>query len=144
MRLPAKLVELGEALELIMVDGTVWEFPKGFLLCSTISGRELWVLYPTGARPTKKTSQAGENLRGTFTGWAADKNRSLKLSNPRGVGLGKVKALAYRSDKWDGKSRGYIHNFRKYPTATANSNTAPRILRISGGNIHVRDVGITG
>lgn len=144
MRIPAKLVELGDALELIMSDGTIWEFPRGFSLCSTINGRELWIVYARGSKTTKKTSVAGESLRGLFTGWEADKNRVLNVKSTTGVSLGKVHGVAYRSDKWDGKKRGYIHDFRRHPSATADSSSSPRLVRISGGNIRVKSVGITG
>lgn len=67
------------------------------------------------------------------------------LSMPRIVAyLGELEAVTYRSDKWDGKERSYIHHFKKGDRPILATDSEGRRLFVVGGSFRVKAQGITG
>ena len=139
-RIPSKLVCLGTCLEIEFQDGELYT-PQGADLCASMSGKVLWVV------PRKKAANYRKqcNLYEAFHDFEPDKAYKVSVSDNVVFRTSKkVKSVSYRSNKWTGKNVDYIHKFKKYPTAYADSLKKPGIIRISGVKIQVRPEGITG
>lgn len=65
-----------------------------------------------------------------------------RLVPPIVVELGRLVGLVYRSDKWVGRPRTYIH-FMKDPPRLVTDVTGRRLF-VVGGSYHVTDRGIEG
>lgn len=59
------------------------------------------------------------------------------------VRLGELQAVVYRSDKWDGKARDYIHETRR-PRPELCSTPDGRQLVLLGGAVRVAAEGLVG
>lgn len=68
------------------------------------------------------------------------------MKPPRGFlfNVGRATAILYASDKWTGKIKHFIHEFKTPPVVWVNSKTAPTVLILTGGKINVKSDGITG
>lgn len=102
------------------------------------------IAHPPGERGTCALLGAIKGHR-TFTG----RNPS-KVKHVRGPSrvpdvvyrLGELEAVQYRSDKWDGKARSYVHKFgRKRPGLCSDAGGR---LWVVGGGYKVRAAGIVG
>jgi hypothetical protein len=141
VRLPRRVVLLGRFVELEFDDKTRWA-PRGFSVCASESGTTLWVLRVSGR---VKKSDIHSPLYEAFHGYFVSGVKTAKVREP--VSLLKsrpVKHIVYASNKWDGKMREYIHKFRAAPRAYTDSRENPSFIKLSGANIRVRSVGITG
>lgn len=150
MKLPSKVVVLGECLEIEFTDGRIYK-PRGSLLCCNPSGSILWV-FPNSPGGWKRVSVSKDRAHELYEKWSdfePDKEKKIKVSE-RGKlkRFGKVKSIVYRSDKWNqnGKKIDYIHTFNRnhYPILSTNNIKNPGFCRISGGKLAVKAVGITG
>ena len=143
VRLPRKVVDLGRLVELTFADGTVWSPRKKLVhLCSSESGRTLWIL-TVSKENTKK--QPRSRLYRDFTGYYSSGVRTAQVSEPSSLKKsGRVQSVVYSSKKWDGRMREYIHTFRHHPVAHADNLKHPTFVKISGSRIRVQKRGITG
>lgn len=75
-----------------------------------------------------------------------DEANGCIIKQPRGFlfNIGRATEILYASDKWTGKIKHYIHDFKKTPLVWVNNKTAPTVLILSGGKISVKKEGITG
>jgi hypothetical protein len=143
VRLPRKVVDLGRCVEIEWDDGTLWSPRKASIhLCCSESGRTLWVL-PVSKESTR--SKPESKLYRRFTGFYTSGVRTARVREPSKLQYSKrVKAVVYESDKWTGKRTQYIHTFRSRPRAYCDRLADPSFIKISGGKIRVKSVGITG
>lgn len=58
--------------------------------------------------------------------------------------LGELEAVIYRSDKWDGKNRSYIHKFKTSDRPLLATDESGKRLYIIGGSYRVKEDGIIG
>lgn len=143
VRLPRKVVDLGRCVEIEWDDGTLWKpgKPSAHLCCSE-SGRTLWVL--TVSRENTRV-QPESRLYREFTGFYASGVRTAKVREPRRLTYSRrVKSVVYESRKWTNKKTQYVHTFRARPRAYCDRIEDPSFIKISGGKIRVKSVGITG
>lgn len=136
---------LGEPIE-IETATLMWHFKKGthYLACA-ISGKELWILpMPSGVREMDQIPAKGARLFEAFVGWEPD--RAYRFTHTDFVPRYRDDALsiAYRSSKWTGKSKGYIHTFENHTLVSATSEEKPSIIKIKGPRLGVKAVGIVG
>lgn len=145
MKIPSTLVLLGEPIE-IETENLTWKFRKGthYLACS-MTGKELWVLpMPTNTREMDKIPSNGAKLFKSFVGWKPDRAfRFTQKDFISGFSDDGV-SIAYRSSKWTGNPKGYIHTFENRTVIEATSEKNPSIIRIKGPRLGVRSVGIVG
>ena len=140
MKVPSNLICLGKCLEIEFSDGTLYE-PRGADLCSSTSGKTLYVVTRKKAKKTNRKSALYE----AFHDFEPDSQYVIRIrDNINFKKSKKVRSVSYRSDKWTGKNVDYIHRFRKQPTAYSDSLKKPSIIKISGGRIRVKPEGITG
>lgn len=150
MKLPSKVVYLGDCLEIGFTDGRIWKPKNADLFCSP-NGKKLWI-FPEIGNPWRTTERGRTRAHKLWEKWSsfeADKEAILKIpETKKSYYFGKVKHIIYRSDKWSdkGKKTDYIHDFSKRnpPTFRASGKEKPGYCLISGGKIAVKDVGITG
>jgi len=143
VRLPRKVIDLGRCVEIEWDDGTSWLPRKASIhLCCSESGRTLWVL-PVSRENTRTKPES--KLYKRFTGFYTSGVRTARVREPSKLRYSKpVKAIVYESDKWSGKKTQYIHTFRSRPRAYCDRLSDPSFIKISGGKIRIRSVGITG
>jgi hypothetical protein len=146
IRLPRRVVDLGRCVEIEFSDGRIWKTKKRRIhLCSSESGRTLWVL-PVSKE--KATSIPKHRLYEDFTGYYVSGVRTAFGGNEKHptklISLGRVKSIVYESSKWDGRKREYIHTFRSKPIARTDNPDKPLLVKISGGKIRVKARGIEG
>jgi hypothetical protein len=143
VRLPRKVIDLGRCVEIEWEDGTSWLPRKASIhLCCSESGRTLWVL-PVSRENTRTKPES--KLYKRFTGFYTSGVRTARVREPSKLQYSKpVKAIVYESDKWSGKKTQYIHTFRSRPRAYCDRLSDPSFIKISGGKIRIRSVGITG
>lgn len=141
---PSILVLLGDIIAIDTGDHD-WQFGKNEAwLTATPNGKELWIIpKKTGLPKADKKSKIGQSLFRQFTGWKADKNYNYSLSQKKMILIGSAKSISYRSDKWDRKKRGYIHEFESQTKIYADSKTNPTIFKITG-NFWITSRGIEG
>lgn len=148
--LPALLVDIADAVSIDLEDGQQLKFPRGgkFALCSNRSGRELWILTRMNAKKVQASDEKAENLFEKFTGFEHDQDAALmvQVSPKRLQRIGRAMNIVYRSDKFStpGKTSDYIHPFEKYPIVSVDNPNRPSIVALRGGNIRVKQEGITG
>ena len=130
---PSILVLLGDTISIDMGDHD-WQFNKNEAwLTATPNGKELWIIpKKTGLPKADKISAKGQSLFRQFIGWKADKNYAYDMPSPKLVSLGTAISISYRSDKWDGKKRNYIHHFENIAIVSANNVTNPKYFKITG------------
>lgn len=95
--------------------------------------------------------KAGEVNRalGLFRSWAGRDAESVEVAQlPPGsprvlVRLGDLMGVLYRSDKWGGKARDYIHETDR-PRPSLFATPDGRMLVLAGGKIRVRPEGLVG
>lgn len=141
-RIPQRLVCLGALVE-IKFKGIGKPYrPRGWDLCASPCGKELWVVKRHKASSFKGKSQ----LYSIFTEYEPDSSYRVRVSEKRLIPSRRVTHIVYRSDKWDDKRRkkDYIHRFSRPPLAYATDLKKPGFIRISGGRIRVRAEGIIG
>jgi len=139
-RVPSKLVCLGACLEIEFQDGELYK-PRGADLCASMNGRVLWIVKRKKAAAYSKQCK----LYSAFHDFEPDEAYKVNVSDNITFKASKrVKSISYRSDKWSGKNVDYIHKFKKYPKAYADSLKNPGIIKISGARISIRPEGITG
>jgi len=144
IRLPRRVVSLGRCVEIQFTDGRVWSTRRRRIdLCSTESGKTLWVL---GVGKETEAKIPKSRLYERFTGYYVSGVKQARVREPnRLYSFGRVQAIVYASDKWGGKKMvEYIHHFRSHPTAYSDSALSPSFVKISGGKIRVSNAGIMG
>lgn len=130
---PSILVLLGDVITIDMGDHE-WQFKTNeSWMTATPYGNELWIIPKFSHLPkADKKSSMGQSLFRLFKGWKADKNYTYNLPSFKLVSLGKAVSISYRSDKWDRKSKGYIHDFDTPANLTGNNKTNPTIFKLTG------------
>lgn len=143
VRLPRKVVDLGRCVEIEWEDGTLWSPRKASIhLCCSESGRTLWVL-SVSKESTRLTPKS--KLYRQFTGFYESGVRTAAVREPSTLTYSRrVAAVVYESDKKTGRKTHYIHTFRSRPRAYCDRLSDPSFIKISGGKIRVKSVGITG
>jgi hypothetical protein len=58
--------------------------------------------------------------------------------------LGELEAVVYKSDKWDGRRRSYIHKFKASDRPLLATDEAGERLYIIGGSYRIKEDGIIG
>lgn len=148
MKVPAKIVELGRAVEIVTVDGDTWEFPKNgkFVLATTPAGKgKLFIVPTTSAKRSKSLNKKGRKLRERFTGKdASASGKVIRVTEKKLTFLGRCKTVVYESDKYGRTKKEYYHPFKNPPRIYTDSKTSPRTLVISGSKIRVTERGILG
>ena len=150
MRIPSTVVCLGDLLEIEFSDGRLYKPKRGnALLCSSANGRSLWIFANDGKWVGVSGDSRAHGLYRRWSSFEPDKSKVVKVKNPsKMVRAGRVKNIVYSSDKWSKnyKKIDYIHTFNRnrQPTISVDSKKNPSVIRIAGGNLDVRNVGITG
>jgi hypothetical protein len=149
MRLPRKLIALGDCIEIHFMGTAGWleryRPGKNATLCCADrrNSNTLWILKTPG-KPQRFTGQSVAFE--AFHDLEPDTYKRVRL-NPRGE-LTKSKlivtAIVYRSKKWTNRPTEYIHHFKTRPSVYTDRATNPSFIKISGGKIRVRPEGITG
>lgn len=147
MKIPSTLVLLGEPLEVTSIEGYTWTFRKNaFYLATTERGSELWIL-PKPRASKKAVSEvpgAAFDMFKRFTGFEPGSAFCFTVSDFSPKKLGIAVSIAYRSNKWNGRSKGYIHHFENPTKIEVDNINRPGVWRLSGSKLKVRAVGITG
>ena len=156
IRLPKVLCCIGHALEIGTQDEIYrWPIRKNVLLYTCPAGTSLFCIQSTAKKVSdqKFKNALDQNrvqvnkARKLYRNWHDfDAVSGSLLSRPRGFlhDCGRATYIIYRSDKWIGKNRDYIHHFKKPPRVRANKKSQPSLLAITGGKIRVKNEGITG
>lgn len=151
MNLPGVVAKLGTVLE-VRVESkgklSTLHWPDEVWLCGDPSGRRLFLL----PRPSRRARQ----LKGTvaereevqqaislFKRWSDFQPAYFNPTQVRDastVDLGRVRAVAYSSDKWSGTANDYEHQFKGAPRL----RQAGSLYVISGGGLSVTPSGIRG
>lgn len=149
--LPALLVDIADPVSIDLEDGQQLKFPRGgkWALCSNRSGTELWIMSREGSKKVQASDEKAETLFEKFTGYEHDQENNalmIQVSPKKLERIGRAMNIVYRSDKFSkpGKTSNYIHPFQKYPVVSVDSATRPAIVALRGGNIKVKQEGITG
>ncbi len=98
------------------------------------------------ALPTRAQLEQGVELFRKWSGFDAGSidRRRVPAGTPRVlVKLGDLVAIGYRSDKWGGKKRDYIHETKR-PHPSLFATPDGRRLVILGGAVRVRPEGLVG
>lgn len=152
LNVPEVLAELGEALTIELTNGRTLDFKKGWLFTATETGRAIWILKPDKKRAVKPNNRhlwirKAESLYKRFTDFEPDKYALVTIKRPtqeKFRNIGRVKTIAYKSDKWTGKAKGYIHTFKKPPSIWSNEDGAGNLLKIMGPKMRLTIRGIEG
>jgi hypothetical protein len=123
VRIPKKLLVIGELQELLLEGGGQWK-PRGAVLGMTLARNALWIVL---------------RRKGTRT-----KIETTRVSTRPLVKRCKVLGLIYTSSAWGDGMKKYIHTFRKPPTLWSDTRKSPTILRIFGSKLSVKTDGIHG
>ena len=146
-RVPSKLVYIADAKSIELDDGQTLKFPLSgkFALCSTKSGKQLWILSRKGGKTVRANEEDCQKLFEKFTGFLPDDTGTLIQLKPKALTrIGRAKNIVYRSDKFTGNNADYIHAFKFNPTVSVDNPNKPSIVAIRGGAISVKQEGITG
>ena len=154
MRIPSKLVQLGEALEL---DTTQWEWTwlikDGMQLWSNPEGNTLVLLsknktknrtswLTNGKEPDIKQAQ---KLYSRFQDFDSETKRAINLTKePKLERRGVANFICYQSNKWDEKNQGWQHDFNNRPAVWSDNPKRPYVIIIHGKKVRVTARGIEG
>lgn len=156
LKLPPVLSALGRAVEICCGDVVYrWTVKDNVLLYASKSGRRLYCI------KTKKKMTSGAQWAQAITKRRKQVDKAVALyekwhefdaitgsimTAPRGFmfKVGRASHIIYASDKWTGRMTKYIHEFRSPPVCWVNRKTAPTVVELTGGKIHIRKAGITG
>lgn len=156
IKLPSVLCCIGQALE---VDNgeTVYKWPikDRIGLYSCPKGKILYCIQTEvkknakGAfdRAVEQNRSKVQEAMGLYDDWHGfDAVSGSVLKTPRGFlhNVGRAASIVYSSDKWVGRPRKYIHEFRYPPLIWVNKKHRPTVLVLNGGKIRVKKEGITG
>lgn len=152
LNVPEVLALLGEALTLELTNGRVIDFGRGWLFTATETGRAIWLIKPDRKRLVKNPNRhlwvrKAESLYKRFTDFEPDgyhKAVFTDTSQSKFRMIGRVKSLSYRSDKWTGKAKGYIHTFKHPPSVWSNEDGAKNLLKVMGPKTRLTIRGIEG
>lgn len=157
IKLPTPLIQLGTVENVIDDQGVKYKWTvrdQCGLLCPT-SGTSIFCLI---AEPKQATREKFENaVNGNtekvskgmdlYEKWHEfDPESGSLVTPPRGFlfCVGRAASITYRSDKWVGKTRRYIHTFKIKPKVWVNKKIDPTLLVLTGGKIRTTKDGITG
>jgi hypothetical protein len=146
MNVPATLVYLGVALDLSLeVDGhrTTIAWKKKHWLCSDAAGRTLYVVpASTRQRRARRTDERerAAKVYERFSQHESERVDELEVKLGPPTKRGRAATIAYRSDKWTGKSVDYEHAFDAPPRVVQAGN----VYRLAGPSLRVTAAGITG
>lgn len=158
-RIPARTVELGEVLDLVVEL-------NGERLIYRDEVRGMWLLAPDNAMDRAEGGGRLYLVRGelaggrdpedarpegqrTFERWhqshGPDQIGSLEVPDSVGVPVGRAVRIGYKSDKFGGKTAAYEHDFESpFPKVYATRKDNPKALVIVGGGFTVSPRGIVG
>jgi len=144
--IPAALVLLGEPIEVSTDSGDTWTFARGqFYFASNGTGTELWILpKPTKRKITRSIPRSAANLFRKFAGWHPDNAWRFEIESFKPIPFGSCLSVAYRSNKWTGRSVGYIHTFENKTAISVDDQNHPSVWRMTGAKLMVESRGITG
>lgn len=146
-RIPTLLVDIADAVSLDLDGGDTMKFSTrdNWALCASRAGTELWILSRKGAKPVQVTDDKGEHLYETFTGFEHDETGRMIQRSPAALTrIGRAMNIVYASDKFGKTMKKYIHAFDRYPTVSVDRKRNPSIVALRGGNIKIKQEGITG
>lgn len=156
IKIPPVLCYIGQVREVDTDTGKFkFKIKDRVMLYTTTNGKKLFCL-KSSAKKSKKADfeKAVENKHeqvsdamDLYRQWHAFDAVSGSLASvPRGFlfDAGRAIHIIYSSDKWGGKKRNYIHEFKTPPKVWANKKKDPTLLVLTGGNIAVKKEGITG
>lgn len=152
LNVPEVLTELGNALTVELTNGRTIDFQKGWLFCATETGRAIWLIKPDKKRRTTLTNRhlwvrKAESLYKRFTNFEPAGYAKATIIRPtqnQFRNIGRVKTISYRSNKWSGKPKGYIHTFERAPSAWFNEDGGKNLLKIMGPKMRLTTRGIEG
>jgi hypothetical protein len=146
MKLPSVLAYLGSVLDLRIEESGSYQvltWPRHSMwLCADASRRRLYIVPRPRARRRKLTDKVAAGAE-VFRSWAdfepvGFSPSTVTVSQP--VRRGRVKHIAYRSEKWSGKAEDYQHDCG----AGISLRQAGEVYVISGGDLSVTPTGIQG
>lgn len=156
IKIPPVLCCIGQAVEVETDTGKFkFKIKDRVMLYTTTNGKKLFCLKSSSKISSKsdfenavknKQDQVSDAMD-LYNQWHDFEAVSGSLvSAPRGFlfEAGRANHIIYSSDKWGGKKRKYIHEFKKPPKVWANKKTDPTLLVLTGGKIAVKKEGITG
>lgn len=156
IKIPSVLCCIGQALE-VLGEKQKYKFKvkdRVFLYTDT-AGKKLYCLKTVEKKAKKsdfdraiekKHSQVSEAMK-LYKNWHDfDAVSGSLASPPRGFlfDVDRAVHIIYNSDKWVGRNRKYIHEFKTPPKIWVNKKTEPTLLVMTGGKIAVKKEGITG
>jgi hypothetical protein len=146
---PSLLVDIAIPLVVDLEDGRQYKFPLSgnFSLAATKNGRELWIISKRGAKKVETEDEKAERLYETFTGFEHDPVGDLiQLGRKTLRRISRCMSITYRSDKFSksGNYTDYIHAFNVYPAVSVDNEKTPSVVVLRGGDIRIRQEGITG
>lgn len=156
LKLPKVLCGLGRAISVECGDTKYkWTTKDKVQLYSSTNGKTLYCLKVVKLKTDKTdfTRRIEQNQTAVNAGvklyekWHEfDAATGDVMKTPRGFlfNIGRATSLVYASDKWSGKVKHYIHEFKSTPIVWVNNKTAPTVLILTGGRINVKKEGITG
>lgn len=147
--LPSMLVDLAVAISIDLEGGEMLKFPVrgSYSLCANRAGTEIWIVSTKGAKKVQATDKQGEHLYEKFTGFEhSDVGKMVNVYPKKMTRIGRAMSIVYRSDKFSkpGKTSDYIHAFSQYPTVSVDNTKNPTIVALRGGQIRIKQEGITG
>jgi len=136
-KVPARLVLLGAAFELVTDRGTIKGSGKWGLFSSP-SGRELYMIRArrpalAAVPPGAKMAQAKNTWR-KWSGFSVDGAIRFELPDAEAFldqPIAGIEVIRYRSDKWTGKDTYYEHRFGRAVYGVANHETKPTAIVIA-------------
>jgi hypothetical protein len=149
--LPDYLVVLGIPLEIRMMAGHIWQFTKkdSFLICTPSTAQGIYIFSSKRLRFRSKINDT-EKLKKSISVWQAwsdfevDSIKSTPQISKKLSSDGLIHAICYESDKWTGKSRGYIHTLTSKVKLYIDNKSNPSFFRTIGGRLRVTKRGLEG
>lgn len=151
--IPQYLAELGTVLVVELTDGSIQDYRTKWRFCATETGKTIWLIKTS--RSTRLSGSAGKmiekqnkvysqakRLYERFSDWQARYTSKAKIDTDGQLRLiGRVKSLAYESDKWEGRETAYVHDFKRPPSIWTDGK---RVMKITGPSLRITARGIEG
>lgn len=157
IKIPRVLVCIGQLNEIKTEDQTYrLKIKDKIMLFSSVNGKTLYCMSYTEKKTdnddfkrhvqSKQTDVLkGMNLYETWHEFEPISGSICKPPKGFLFDVGRCIHIIYTSDKWVGKKRKYVHEFKKRPKCWVNKkSTIPTLLVLTGGKIAVRKDGIKG
>jgi hypothetical protein len=146
--IPKTVVILGKALQLDCGDWFYkWTKRPGSLLCSSVSGKRLYVLPGPDKAIDVENDGTVKDAKKLFRKFSPKGNLDFETGTGNSKGTlkkrGTAHSIVYESNKF-GRKSSFIHEFKTKPRVWTDKANEPTIVVIEGGKIKVTARGIEG